>query len=112
MSTAQDRITRAMQLLAVSASGETLPADITADCLTALTLMLEEWEGADFGFTAPTLATASAAIGLPEADWECVAVNLAVRMAPEFEVEPPAFLIAASGALLSQLRSRYFKPAY
>lgn len=112
MSTPLARITRALQLLNVQAAGETVEASISADALSVLNDMLAEWEDAGFGFTATVYTGLTDAIVLPEADWECVAANLAVRIAPEYGRQPSDTLLAGSAALLSRLVSRYFKPAY
>ena len=80
--------------------------------LRTLNAMMDEWAGAQFGFTAPTWASLAASITLPDADHEAVALQLAMRLANEYGVTLPAPEVTQGMHQLARLFSRYARPGY
>ncbi len=80
--------------------------------LRTLNALMDEWAGAEFGFTAPTWASLAATITLPDADHEAVSTQLAMRIASEYGVAIPDDMRAQGMHLLARLFSRYSKPGY
>jgi hypothetical protein len=107
MATASDIVTRALKLLAITAAGETPPAEDSADGLTALNRMMHGWkvsEGIDLGHSDVVLTDT---ITLPDDHLEAVEYNLAVRLSPIWQAPvPPAVAIEAMNGL-TKLRALY-----
>ena len=98
--TAQQIINRALRLIGKLPQGQSPTAGESADGLEALNSMLLRWEasGLTMGFS-PVSAVGST-VPIPTEIEECVAYNLAVRLAPEYgAVVPGEVAIVAENGL-------------
>jgi hypothetical protein len=107
MATANDIVSRALRLLGVIASGETIEASTGADALAVLNALLAEMHEAgiglpDYSFTGLTDTLASDA-----ADQEALAYQLAIRIAPEYGLSLSPEAAAIARVSMFRLRSRY-----
>jgi len=109
--TPQTLIKRAMRSLGVLHTGEEPSADEAADALQDLNEMLNQWrdEGIDLEFITDLALTDT--IPYPDDHMMAFRYNLAIRLAPEFGVEPNAFLMALAETSFARLQARYTKPA-
>jgi hypothetical protein len=110
MATALQVINRAMRLLAVKDSFNSLSAEESADSLEVLNALLAEMHEAEIGLPDYSFAELTTELASDAADREALAYALALRMAPEFGVDVrPEFLTSAAESM-SRLRLRYFQP--
>lgn len=93
-------------------SGGALSAQQSADALEALNNMLSAWESQGIAMGSSAIATLATNISAPDYALEAIEYNLAVRMAPEWQVtlpppeEDPEGVVARAKAGLQQLRNQ------
>lgn len=110
MATALQIINRATRLLGVKDAVENLEGEVSSDCFDVLNAMLAEWYEADIGVPDYSFATLSTDLASDAADSEAIAYQLALRIAPEFEVTPSARMERSAEEAMGRLRLRYFQP--
>ena len=94
MATANAIIGRSLRLLKVIAAGETIEAGIAADALAVLNSMCQRFLASGLLAAWTDAATGASSLVTPVAQDEALAANLAVLIAPEFEMEAPASVVA------------------
>lgn len=104
MATAQTAINAALRLLGVWDSGSQPTAQQTADALEALNNMMAKFEsdGIALGWTAA--ATAAATITAPDYTLEAIEYNLALRLAPQYDVVAAIAVQAGAKSGMEQLK--------
>lgn len=107
MATANTIVSRALRLLGVIASGETIEASIGADALSVLNALLAEMHEAGIGLPDYTLTGLTDTLASDAADQEALAYQLAIRIAPEYGLSPTPAQIAMGRESMFRLRSRY-----
>lgn len=107
MATANTIVSRALRLLGVIASGETIEASIGADALSVLNALLAEMHEAGIGLPDYSLTGLTDTLASDAADQEALAYQLAIRIAPEYGLSPTPAQIVMGRESMFRLRSRY-----
>lgn len=109
MTTARDIVTMALKDLSVVESGEEPAGGEATDGLDALNQMLASWiyDGIDLEFENLSL---SSIVPYPDDHIGPFRYNLAVRLAPQFEVQPSVFVVKLADDGYLQLQRNYLDP--
>ena len=107
MAKANDIVSRALRLLGVIASGETIEASTGADALSVLNALLAEMHEAGIGLPDYNLSGLTDTLASDAADVEALAYQLAIRIAPEYGLSLTPEAVAAARQSMFRLRSRY-----
>lgn len=107
MATANEIVSRALRLLGVIASGETIEASTGADALSVLNALLAEMHEAGIGLPDYSFTGLADTLASDAADQEALAYQLAIRIAPEYGLNPTPAQMAMANESKFRLRSRY-----
>lgn len=91
-------IQRAMRLIGVLDSDGTASGSAAADGLQALNDMLTRWEANNVPLGFSTQTNTAATLPVPDEALSAVAYNLALELAPEYGVAPPAAVVSLAEA--------------
>jgi hypothetical protein len=104
MSTVADIVGRAMRLIGVNDPNQAPSADDFATGMLALNAMCRRWEANGTSMGWQDVANPSDELPAPPEAEEAITYQLAMRIAPEYSVEPPAAVTAGAVGFLNELR--------
>lgn len=110
MATALELINRAMRLCGILDAREAADGADALDALNVLNAMLAEWHEAQIGLPEYAFANLTDPLSSDAADSDAIAYQLALRLAPEYGLEPSARVERTAEEAMSRLRLRYFQP--
>lgn len=110
MATALQIINRALRLCQVKDAAEVLEGEDSSDALETLNAMLAEWHEADIALPDYSFATLTTELASDVADREAIAYQLAIRLAPEYDVQLSPAILGMASDTMARLRLRYFQP--
>jgi hypothetical protein len=104
MTTVEKIVSRALRLIGVHDPGEPLEASDVITGIEALNAMIRRWEanGQSLGWS--DVANPSQEMPSPPELDACIAFNLALEVAPEYDVMPSVMVGTRAGELLADLR--------
>jgi hypothetical protein len=104
MATVAKIISRALRLIGVHDPGEPLSADDAATGIEALNAMCARWEANGNSIGWSDVSNPSETMPTPPDLDSCIAYNLAIELAPEYDVQPSVYVGTRAGELLADLR--------
>lgn len=97
-------IARSLRLIGVHDPGEPLESTDVQTGIEALNAMCTRWEANGNAFGWSNVSNPSDEMPSPPELDSCIAFNLALELAPEYDVQPPIVVSTRAGELLSDLR--------
>lgn len=107
--TALELIKRSLRILGVIQTGEELSADESADGLQVLNQMLHAWELDGIKLAHVDLDT-SDTVAVTDDHLQPIAYNLALLLAPEYDVTPSNVVVAFADNGYTNLQNYYLEP--
>lgn len=104
MTTVTQIVSRSLRLLGVLDPAEAAEAEDMTTGMQVLNGMLARWEANGLALGWASVSSPSATIPLPAEAEEAVAYNLALKLAPEYKVEPSAWIVGDAREGLAALR--------
>lgn len=89
-----------------------MQAEDAEDALEVLNSMLAEWHEAGIGLPDYRFDTLLTELASDDADREAISYALAIRLAPEYDVDLPPLVIRQAMQSMFRLRSRYFQATH
>lgn len=110
MSTVRQCVNRAFRLIAATQSGENIPDEDAQNAMEALNGMLNSWysRGIDLEFT--NFTNLDDVIPYADDHYDAFCYNLAVRIAPEFSIQPDPAILAIANENFRMLQAQYADP--
>lgn len=104
MATVSSVCSRALRLLGVQDAGEAIQASEFENASDALNAMLRRWEASGISMGWQPSDSPSDVLQVPDEALEAVVYQLAMRLAPEYEVQASQAIASAASGFLDQLR--------
>ncbi len=105
---ASEITTQALRVLGVLAIGETARAEDSTTALEYLNDMLAEWHVDEVGLPEYSAETLSSELNIGREDKTAIALQLAVRLAPEYGMTLGPDVLSRAESSMEALRKRYF----